>query len=139
MLTKPEAVLYSAVHGRLKLCCALQIHKPLCVLGEHYSKLCWTPVAGVFAVLLRLLSGAWHCCAQTASVTGVRPGTQAMMQAAVQVFAATTGVNQYALSFIIPLGVCAYAMLGGLKVSSKLIPGITAGLYSHSGSRQNVW
>lgn len=40
-----------------------------------------------------------------------------MMQAAVQVFSATTNVNQYALSFIIPLGVSAYAVLGGLKVS----------------------
>lgn len=40
-----------------------------------------------------------------------------MMQAAVVVINAVTGVNIYASSFILPLGVAAYAVTGGLKAT----------------------
>ena len=39
-----------------------------------------------------------------------------MMQSAVVVINAVTGVNIYASSFVLPLGVAAYAITGGLKV-----------------------
>lgn len=40
----------------------------------------------------------------------------AMMYASVAVLNATTGADIYALAFLIPLGVSAYAIVGGLKV-----------------------
>ena len=40
----------------------------------------------------------------------------AMMYAAVSVLSTTTGADIYALAFIIPIGVSAYAIVGGLKV-----------------------
>ncbi|KAK9840695.1 hypothetical protein WJX84_007535, partial [Apatococcus fuscideae] len=41
----------------------------------------------------------------------------AMMYAAVSVLSTTTGADIYALSFLIPLGVSAYAIVGGLKAT----------------------
>ena len=43
-----------------------------------------------------------------------------MMQSAVVVINVVTGVNIYASSFVLPLGVAAYAITGGLKVGRDL-------------------
>ena len=46
-----------------------------------------------------------------------------IMQNAVVTINAVTGVNIYASSFVLPLGVAAYAMIGGLKVINITITG----------------
>ena len=53
-----------------------------------------------------------------------------IMQNAVVTINAVTGVNIYASSFVLPLGVAAYAIIGGLKVS-KVVSRLIRVLLSH--------